>query len=95
MPIRPYLAGREFAPETIAEMGVAFEEACNALDIDRNNPSRAMVAQIIISLVENRATAVNVRVGIASILLASMVVGIVLATEIVTKIMDWLIPSSR
>ena len=50
MPIRPYLAGRTFAPETIAIMSAAFEEACKALNLDANNPLRAKVAQTIISL---------------------------------------------
>jgi len=52
MPIRPYLAGRTFAPEMIVAMGLAFEDACGVLGIDANNSSRAMVAQTIIALVE-------------------------------------------
>jgi hypothetical protein len=37
MPIRPFLAGRPFEPETITEMGIALERACAAMrlrDID-------------------------------------------------------------
>jgi hypothetical protein len=52
MPIRPYLKERTFAPETIAVMGAAFEEACRALNVGIDNPLRVMVAQTIISLVE-------------------------------------------
>src|SRR5262245_53385900 len=56
MPIRPYLAGRTFAPETIAVMSAALEEACASLNIGADNPSRAMVAQTIIGLVEEGQT---------------------------------------
>jgi hypothetical protein len=56
MPIRSYLNGRAFAPETIAVMGAAFEDACRMLNIAVDNPLRVMVAQTIISLVENGAT---------------------------------------
>ena len=56
MPIRPYLAGRTFAQETIAAMNAAFTEACKALDINAANASRALVAQTIISLVEHGTT---------------------------------------
>jgi hypothetical protein len=56
MPIRPYLAGREFAPETIAIMNAAFLEACGRLKIGADNPTRVMVAQTIISLVEDGKT---------------------------------------
>lgn len=56
MPIRPYLAGRTFAPETVAVMNAAFAEACQMLNISADNPSRAMVAHTIISLVEGDKT---------------------------------------
>jgi hypothetical protein len=55
MPIRPYLAGRTFAPETIAAMSSALNEVCKALQIVDFGP-RKMVAQTIIALVEKGQT---------------------------------------
>ena len=54
MPIRPYLAGRTFAPEIIVAMSTAFEEACKALNVGADSPTRAMVARMIILLVGGR-----------------------------------------
>jgi hypothetical protein len=51
MPIGPYLAGRSFAPETIAIMNAALTEACLALRI-ADLASRKMVARRVIALVE-------------------------------------------
>ena len=51
MPIRPYLAGRTFPPETVAVMGTAFDEACATLGLAGTSLTRAMVAETIISLV--------------------------------------------
>lgn len=56
MPIRPYLGGRAFAPQVIAVMSAAFEDACKTLGIGVDNPTRAMVAQVVISLVEDGKT---------------------------------------
>jgi hypothetical protein len=56
MPIRPYLRGRTFAPETISVMSAALEEACKALGYVSGHPSRAMVATTIIALVEDGRT---------------------------------------
>jgi hypothetical protein len=56
MPIKPYLAGRTFAPETVAAMGTAFAEACKSLNIAADNPSRSMLAQTIISVAERGTT---------------------------------------
>jgi hypothetical protein len=56
MPIRPYLAGRTFAPEIIVAMSTAFEEACKALNVGADSPTRAMVARMIILLVEEGHT---------------------------------------
>src|SRR5262249_13772359 len=53
LPIRPYLSGRRFAPETIAAMNAAFAEACKTLNINAETPSQSMRAQVIISLVEH------------------------------------------
>ncbi len=33
MPIRPFLAGSRFDPESIAEMSLALEIVCNALSL--------------------------------------------------------------
>src|SRR5215475_9320445 len=41
MPIRPYLAGRTFVPETVSLMNAAFAEACQTLNINADDPSRA------------------------------------------------------
>lgn len=65
MPIRPYLSGRTFAPETIAAMNAAFSEACKTLNINSDNPSRAMLAQMIISLVEHGTTDADQLTGAA------------------------------
>jgi hypothetical protein len=55
MPIRPYLAGRVSAPETILVMGAALDEACKVLQIG-DLQSRKMVANTIIELVEGGKT---------------------------------------
>jgi hypothetical protein len=56
MPIKSYLKGRRFAPETVSVMGAAFEQACRTLNVGVDNPLRVMVAQTIIGLVEEGAT---------------------------------------
>ena len=56
MPIRPYLAGRTFAPEVIVAMSAALEEACKALNVASDSSKRAMVAHTIILLVEEGRT---------------------------------------
>jgi hypothetical protein len=51
MPIRPYLDGHKFDPETIRVMGVAFEMALVALRlIGRGNLANEALAQKIIAL---------------------------------------------
>jgi hypothetical protein len=53
MPIRPFLAGRAFEPETIAEMGAAFERACREMQLrDIDDIATQEVAQKIIELVQ-------------------------------------------
>jgi hypothetical protein len=66
MPIKPYLSGRTFASETIAVMGTAFEDACKTLKLGADNPARAMLARIIILLVEEGATDAD-RLAVAAI----------------------------
>jgi hypothetical protein len=53
MPIRPFLAGRPFEPETITEMGIALERACAAMRLrDIDDMTTELVAEKIIQLVE-------------------------------------------
>lgn len=53
VPIRPFLAGRAFEPETINEMGIAFERACATMGLrDTDDQVTQLVAQKIIQLVE-------------------------------------------
>ena len=56
VPIRAFLHGKSFDPETISAMSSALEEACQALHIPADSPSRAMVARMIILVVEEGAT---------------------------------------
>jgi len=55
MPISPYLAGRQFPPETITVMNVALDKVCGALQT-ADLGSRTMVARTIIALVEDGKT---------------------------------------
>jgi hypothetical protein len=49
MPITPFLRGQAFDAETIAVMGAAFTEACQALGLkDRNDQVTELVAKHII-----------------------------------------------
>jgi hypothetical protein len=51
MPIRPFLDGHRFDPETIRVMGLAFEMALIALRLgDRGNLANEIVARKIIAL---------------------------------------------
>ena len=50
MPIRPFLTGQIFDPETTRIMGVAFEIAYTALRLADRGPLEAIVAQRIIEL---------------------------------------------
>lgn len=59
MPIQPYLAGRMYPAQIVALMNAAFVEACQTLNLSADNPSRAMVAQVIISLVDEGKTGVD------------------------------------
>jgi hypothetical protein len=52
MPIRPYLNGRTFPPETIVLMGAALDEVCRVLQVGLDVGSRRAVARRIIALVE-------------------------------------------
>ena len=51
MPIRPYLDGHKFDPETIRVMGIAFEMVLVALRLtNRDDLAKEVVAQKIIDL---------------------------------------------
>jgi hypothetical protein len=53
VPIRPYLAGRAFEPEVVAEMGIALERACGAMGLRyADDHVTRLVAQKVIQLVE-------------------------------------------
>jgi hypothetical protein len=53
MPIGPFLAGRAFEPETITEMGLALQRACEAMGLrDKKDMATELVAEKIIELVE-------------------------------------------
>lgn len=53
VPIRPFLAGRAFEPETINEMGIALERACAAMGLrDTDDQITQLVAEKIIELAQ-------------------------------------------
>ena len=56
MPIRPYLAGRTFSPETITLMSATLDEVCRVLHIGGDIRSRKMAAHTIVALVEGGKT---------------------------------------
>jgi hypothetical protein len=51
VPIRPYLTGEAFDPETIREMSLALESVCSALGLKVvDDPATRLVAEKIIAL---------------------------------------------
>ncbi len=49
MPIRPYLQGQAFDPETVRVMGVAFENTCKELGIlDKHDAVTKFVARTVV-----------------------------------------------
>ena len=53
MPIRPYLAGSAFEPETIRVMSIAFEEVCQDLELRlRDDPATRLVAKKIVQFAQ-------------------------------------------
>ncbi len=53
MPIRPYLAGQAFDPETIHDMSLALGNVCEALGLTlRDDPATRLVAAKIIELTQ-------------------------------------------
>jgi hypothetical protein len=53
MPITPFFAGQAFEPETVRNMGVAFEAVCEKLGlVIRDDPATELVAKFIIELAQ-------------------------------------------
>lgn len=53
MPIRAFLAGQEFDPETITVMSAALESVCKTLDLSLvDDPATRLVAQKIVELTQ-------------------------------------------
>jgi len=53
MPIRPFLAGQAFDPETITKMSAAYERVCAALGIKFvEDAATRLVAQVVIELAQ-------------------------------------------
>ncbi len=53
MPIRPFLAGQPFEPEVIGSMSLAFEKACEGLNLSpKDDPITRVVAEKIIELAQ-------------------------------------------
>ena len=53
MPIRPFLAGQAFDPETITKMSAAYESVCAALGIKFvDDAATRLVAQVVIELAQ-------------------------------------------
>ena len=53
MPIRPFLAGQAFDPETITKMSAAFASVCAALGIKLvDDAATRLVAQVVIELAQ-------------------------------------------
>ena len=53
MPIRPYLQGQGFDPDTIRVMGSAFENVCKQLGIaDRHDAVTKIVARTVIDMAQ-------------------------------------------
>jgi hypothetical protein len=50
MPMTSFLGGQAFPPETLASMGIAFDQACKTLGLaNRSDPLTAIVASKIIA----------------------------------------------
>ena len=53
MPIRPYLQGQGFDPDTVRVMGSAFEKVCRQLGIaDRHDAVTKIVARTVIDMAQ-------------------------------------------
>ncbi len=64
MPITPFLSGQVFAPETLTNMGKAFETVCEKLGlVIRHDPATELVAKFIINLAQQGMREVDPLVG--------------------------------
>lgn len=53
MPIRPFLAGQAFEPETIRDMSLALEKVCDALSLKMvDDAATRLIAEKIIELAQ-------------------------------------------
>jgi hypothetical protein len=53
MPIRPFLAGQAFEPETIRDMSLALEKVCDALSLKMvDDAATRLIAEKIIELTQ-------------------------------------------
>jgi len=59
MPIRKYIAGATFDPDTVARMNAAFEKACMALNVGGSDPLADTVAKKLVSLASQGVTDLN------------------------------------
>jgi hypothetical protein len=60
MPIRPFLAGQGFDPETIEDMSRALEKVCDALSLKMvDDAATRLVAEKIIGLAERGVKGVS------------------------------------
>jgi hypothetical protein len=51
-PIVPFLIGKAFSPETVAQLSNAFERACAALMVSTSDPKAEVIARKIIELAQ-------------------------------------------
>jgi len=56
LPIRKFIAGSSFDPDTIARMSTAFEKACMILNVGGSDPLAETVAKKIVSLASQGVT---------------------------------------
>jgi len=56
MPIRKYIAGATFDPDSIARMSAAFQKACAILNVSGSDPLVETVAKKIVSLASQGVT---------------------------------------
>jgi hypothetical protein len=71
MPIRRFLAGKSFDPETLAILNAAFAGACADLGVTKKTPhAREAVAKKIIELADGRREPEAIRAAVVAFLKA-------------------------
>jgi hypothetical protein len=69
MPIRPYLAGKSFDPETLDILNRAFRGACADLGVTDKTPhTREIVAKKVIELADGRHDPQTIRAAVVAFL---------------------------